>query len=590
MNDTIKMKLSLLPDKPGCYLMKDKNNKVIYVGKAKVLKNRVRSYFTGAHNAKTTALVSEIEDLEYIITSSNKEAFLLEINLIKEYSPKYNILLKDDKTYPYIALTNEKHPRLYVTRAIKKSPNIKYYGPYPNVKATRSTCELLNATFPLRKCKNIPNKFCLYYHMHQCLGPCEIKEDFDYTPYIKKINNFLNGDIGFIIDDLKQKMEDYSKALNFEKALEMRDLINDIKATIDKQKISVSSNLSADFIGIAKDEVNCAIHILIMRNGKIIGNETEIIPIYTDLEDVITSYMLQYYKDIAPKNIYISQLDNILELNEILDTNIHIPQRGEKLEILNMANINANKDLYNRFHIHENRALKKIDTVKELGNILGINTPYYIESFDNSNLYGEYPISAMVVYRNGQPSKSEFRKYHIKTVVGANDYESMKEVVYRRYFRLLSEGKEYPDLILMDGGQIQVNACKEVLESLHINIPVAGIQKDDYHKAALLYYEGNKIKLSKNSDVYLLLYNISQTVHDFAIRFFRSEHVKGLYTSKLDSVKGLGKARKEKLLKHYVRLENIKNAPIEEIHSLGIPLDVCQRLKDMLDGGDEVDS
>ncbi len=576
MNEEIKLKLELLPDQPGCYLMKDINGTIIYVGKAKNLKNRVRSYFHGAHNAKTTKLVSEIDNFDYIICASNKESFVLEINLIKQYDPKYNIMLKDDKTYPYIALTNEKNPRLIVTREARKRNFARYFGPYPNVKAARLTCNLLNELFPLRKCRIIPKKECLYYHLKQCLAPCINKDEIDYSNYKKKIIDFLNGKTTDVIKLLEEKMNEASLKLEFEKAMYYRDQINSINSTVDKQKIDLNNNINADYIGTYIKDDNLAIHILMMRNGVIIGNYSSIIPIINDVIETFNSFISQYYElNVVPKEIFLEEKYNDLDLATILNTKFINPQKGQKVEVLDMALENAKKDLETRFLMKQNKALRDISTIEELGKILNINTPYTIESFDNSNLFGEYPISALVVYKNGRPAPSLFRKYHVKTVKGANDYETMKEVVYRRYLRLSMEDKSMPDLILMDGGAIQVHACLEVLKSLNLNIPVAGIQKDEHHKANVLYYNDQEIQISKNSQVYLLLANISQKVHDFAISFFRSVKAKGLFSSRLDGISGLGKARKEKLLKKFITIDAIKKASVDDIVNIGIPKDVA---------------
>ena len=576
MNENIKLKLELLPDKPGCYLMKDINDKVIYVGKAKNLKNRVRSYFHGSHNAKTTKLVSEIDHFDYIITASNKESFVLEINLIKQYDPKYNIMLKDDKTYPFIALTNEENPRLIVTREARKRNNAKYFGPYPNVKAARETVNLLNQLFPLRKCFKLPKKECLYYHLKQCLAPCINKEKIDYSNYKKEITDFLNGKTGNVITKLEEKMLEASAKLEFEKAKEYRDEIDSIKHTIDAQKIDINTALFADYIGTYVKDDNLAIHILMMRQGTIVANYSTIIPIISDANDTFNGFMTQYYTpNITPKELFLNENFYDETLSEVIQAKFNIPQKGIKYQVLEMANLNAQKDLENRFLMTQNKALRDIETIEALGKLLNINTPYTIESFDNSNLFGEYPISALVVYKNGRPCPKLFRKYHVKTVVGANDYETMKEVVYRRYLRLKLEGKEMPDLILMDGGQIQVHACLEVLKVLNIDIPVGGIQKDEHHRAKLIYFNEKEIPIAKNSPIYMLIANISERVHDFAINFFRSTKAKGLFTSRLDGIVGLGKARKEKLLKEFITIDAIKSASITDIVKLGIPENVA---------------
>lgn len=566
----IEKKLELLPDLPGSYQMKDKNGTIIYVGKAKNLKNRVRSYFHGAHNAKTTKLVSEIADFDYVITKSELEAFVLEINLIKQYDPKYNIMLTDDKTYPYIALTNEAHPRLIVTRNKRKKGEARYFGPYPNVRAARETVNLLNRIYPLRKCYNIPKKECLYYHMHQCIGPCIIKEKIDYLPIKNKIGSFLNGEVKEIIDNLTIKMNDASENMEFEKAIEYRDVISSINATVAKQKISINDLTSRDYIAIYLDDEEISINIIITRLGNIVQNHQTIINNYNSYEDEVLSYLYQFY-DIneKPKELVVRGIDsNIITL--ALNIPIIDAKMGKKKEIMDMAVENAKYNLENKRNIYKNTVLKKMETIEELGKLLNINTPRRIEAFDNSNLFGEYPVSAMVCYINGKPAPKEFRKYHIKTVVGANDYESMKEVIYRRYLRVLMDDLELPDLIVMDGGAIQVHAALDVLNSLNLSIPVMGIQKDDHHKATCIFYDEKLIEISRNSPIFLLLSDISQRVHDFAISFFRSNKAKGFFSSQLDGIKGLGPRRKELLLKKFLTIDNIKNASIEEIEKIGI--------------------
>lgn len=581
MNDLIKEKLKLLPEKPGCYLMKDKNGKIIYVGKAKILKNRVKSYFTGAHNLKTTKLVSEICDFEYIQTNTATECLVLEINLIKEHDPKYNIMLTDDKTYPYILLTNELNPRLLVYRTKHKSKKDgKYFGPYPNVSAARQTCDLLNKIYPLRKCVNIPKKECLYYSLKQCLAPCINKEKIDYTIYKEKIISFLNGNTKELTDSLKEKMLDASNNLNFEKALEYRNLINDITLTTSHQIISQSDLKSKDVFGFYASDTEISIHVLYVRNGSIVENYHTIFSYVGDITDTLEEFIFNFYQDdkFKPKELIIkSDIDKEV-LEELLEINIIIPQKGIKNDLAKMANDNALKDFNENHLLYQNQVLKKIDTIENLGKLLDIDTPYTIEAFDNSNLFGEFPVSAMVSYKNGRPSPKDFRKYHIKTVVGANDYESMKEVVYRRYFRLLMEGSAMPNLIVMDGGEIQVNACLDVLKSLNIDIPVIGLQKDDYHTFKYIYYKNNLIEVDKNSDIYLLLVNISQKVHDFAISFFRSEKTKGMFKSKLDGIKGLGPKKKEALLKKFITIEGIKEGSLEDFKSIGINLELRDKI------------
>lgn len=574
----IEEKLKLLPDSPGCYQMRDAQNQIIYVGKAKNLKNRVRSYFHGAHNAKTTKLVSEIADFTYVITASELEAFVLEINMIKEYDPRYNIMLKDDKTYPYIAITNEEHPRLIVTRNQRKRKTARYFGPYPNVTAARTTMDLLNQIYPFRKCYRIPDKECLYFHLHQCLAPCIHKEKIDYTEYKNKVSSFLNGDAKEVLQELKNKMLGASEQLEFERAKEYRDLIVSIENTVTKQKISINDLTSRDYIGVFADEDEISINIIITRQGNIVQNHQTIINRYDSLEDETVNYLVQFYEvNAKPKEICIRNFD-IQLLEEVLQIELYEAKLGKKKEILDMANYNAKFNLENRRNIYKNQVLKKMETIEELGLLLNIPTPRRIEAFDNSNLYGEYPVSAMVCYINGKPAPKEFRKYHIKTVVGANDYESMKEVIYRRYLRLLMEDAVLPDLIVMDGGQIQVHAAKEVLSSLNLDLHVAGIQKNDKHKASKLFFEEKLYDIDRNSPIYLLLADISERVHDFAISFFRSNKVKGLFSSILDPIPGLGPKRKEELLKKFVNIEGIKQASVEDLQKAGMPEPLAQTI------------
>ncbi|MBQ9448697.1 MAG: excinuclease ABC subunit UvrC [Acholeplasmatales bacterium] len=574
----IEEKLKLLPDKPGSYQMLDKNGTIIYVGKAKNLKNRVRSYFHGAHNLKTTKLVSEIADFTYVICENELEAYVLEINLIKEYDPKYNILLTDDKTYPYIAITSEEHPRLIVTRTKKKRRNARYFGPYPNVRAARSTADLLNRIYPFRKCNNIPKEPCLYYHMHQCLAPCINKEKFDYTDYKNKVASFLNGNGDDLIKHIEAEMETLSNNLEFERAIEYRDLLNSIKSTLAHQKIAINDLTARDYIGVYVDDEDVSIDIIITRVGNIVQNHQTILSLYDDPAETVIPYLLQFYElNEKPKEICLTGIE-VPNLEEIIGISFADVKLGKKKELLDMALANAKFNLENKRNIYKNQVLKKMETVEELGKILGIDAPMRIEAFDNSNLFGEYPVSAMVCYINGKPAPKEFRKYHIKSVVGANDYESMKEVVYRRYYRLLIEESTMPDLIIMDGGEIQVHAAEEIINSLGLEIPIMGIQKDDHHKATILYFEDRFINIDKNSKVFLLLADISQKVHDFAISFFRSEKTKGLFSSRLDGVKGLGKARKEMLLKEFITIDAIKKAKVEELVQLKIPENVAVEL------------
>ena len=579
MREEIKEKVKLIPEVPGCYLMKDQFGTIIYVGKAKNLKRRVSSYFVGAHNAKTTLLISEIEDFEYIVTESEVESLILEMNLIKNHLPKYNIKLVDDASYPYIMLTNEQYPRLLVVREKINKKKGRYFGPYPSASSARKTVLLLNKIYPFRKCIKIPNKECLYYHIGQCLAPC-IKKGIDYSTEVEKVIKFLKGDTKEVITLLQEKMLSSSERLEFEKALEFKNLISDVKLIAEKQIISSHDLEPKDVVGIYVTETDLSIEILYLRSGSIVANYKTIIPLIGDVEETLTQFILQFYENeaIRPKEVVIdSLLDNAL-LIDMLDINFMTPQKGNKKDLLLMAQNNAKLNYENSKKLYESKVVKKQENIYKLGQLLGVKAPIRIEAFDNSNLFGEYPVSAMVCFVNGVKSPKDYRKYHVKTVVGANDYATMKEVVYRRYYRLLMEDSVMPDLIIMDGGIIQVNACKEVLDSLNLDIPVLGLKKDDNHKTNVLYFEENIITLSKSDDLYLFLANIQETVHEFAISFFRNTKTKGMFLSKLDGIKGLGPKKKETLLKKYITIDKIKTLSIEEFSSVGINKELADKI------------
>ncbi len=579
----IKEKLSFLPTNPGCYMMKDKNNAIIYVGKAKNLKNRVKSYFTGAHNTKTTLLVSEIVDFEYIITSTEIEALILEINLIKKHTPKFNIKLVDDKTYPYILLTNETHPRLLVIRKTSNKLKGKFFGPYPNVSDAKSIAKLLNSLYPFKKCNVMPKKECLYYHIKQCLGPCIKKIDYDYNNDINKVSKFLKGDTKEILEILDERMMVASSNLDFESAILFRNLKESCEKITERQKIVLNDLTSRDIIGVYSNEDDLSIEILYMRNGAIVQNYRTIIP-YINKEETLINFIAQYYEniDLRPKELLIDNEEVSNELNKYLNINCYVPQKGKKKELLELTISNAKNNLLNSKAIYENKVLKKQDNIYKLGELLNIDTPNIIEAFDNSNIFGEYPVSAMVVFKNGIKSPKDYRKYKVKTVEGPNDFATMKEVVYRRYYRLLVENAELPNLIIMDGGEIQVNACIDVLNSLNLNIPVLGLKKDKTHTTNVLIFNNEEIVISKNDNLYLFLANIQQTVHDFAITFFRQSKAKGMFLSRLDNITGLGPVKKEKLLKEYVTIDNIKNLSLEEFKKIGINEELALRIKEKL--------
>lgn len=584
MNENIKNKLALLPDHPGCYLMKDRQGTVIYVGKAKVLKNRVRSYFTGSHDGKTQRLVSEIEDFEYIITSSNIEALILELNLIKKYDPKYNVMLKDDKTYPYIKITSERHPRLLTTRKVKKDKG-KYFGPYPNVSAANDTKKLLDRIYPLRKCSTLPDRVCLYYHLGQCLAPCvNHVSDETYKDITEEITKFLNGGYKEIKEQLIQKMKAAAEELDFERAKEYRDQIAHIEATMEKQKMTTNDFTDRDIFGYAVDKGWMCVQVFFVRQGKMIERDVSLFPIYDEPEEEFLTYLGQFYEKenhIKPKEIIIPEKVDETLAGEFLQVKVIKPKRGQKKELVKLAEKNAKAALTEKFLLLERDEERTIKAVERLGEEMGIYTPHRIEAFDNSNIQGTDPVSAMVVFIDGKPAKSEYRKYKIKTVEGPNDYDSMREVTRRRYTRALKEKLPLPDLIIIDGGKGHVEAVRDVLENeLNLHIPIAGLAKDEKHRTAqLLYGEPLEVvPLKRNSQEFYLLQRIQDEVHRFAITFHRQLHQKTSFQSILDDVPGIGGKRKRKLLKHFGSVKKMKEASIEEFKEAGLPASVAEKL------------
>jgi excinuclease ABC subunit C len=580
----IRNKLSLLPDQPGCYLMKDRQGTIIYVGKAKILKNRVRSYFTGSHDGKTLRLVGEIEDFEYIVTSSNIEALLLEINLIKKHDPKYNVMLKDDKTYPFIKLTAERHPRLITTRQVKKDKG-KYFGPYPNVQAANETKKLLDRIYPLRKCSTLPDRVCLYYHMGQCLAPCitDVSEA-KYKELVDEITRFLNGGYKEIKKDLAEKMQAAAEELDFERAKEFRDKIIHIEATMEKQKITMTDFTDRDVFGYAVDKGWMCVQVFFVRQGKLIERDVSLFPIYNEPEEEILSFLGQFYtkaNHFKPKEILISEDMDAEILEQLLEVKVIKPQRGSKKDLVKLAEKNASIALKEKFSLIEKDEDRTIKAVENLGAALGIYTPHRIETFDNSNIQGTNPVSAMVVFIDGKPEKREYRKYKIKTVVGPDDYESMREVVRRRYTRVLQENLPLPDLIIIDGGKGHIESVRDVLENeLGLDIPLAGLAKDDKHRTSQLLF-GNPLEmipLGRSSQEFYLLQRIQDEVHRFAITFHRQIRGKGLFQSLLDEIDGIGEKRKKALLKQFGSVKKMKEAKLEDFTSIGLPVNVANEL------------
>lgn len=657
--EAINHKLALLPDLPGCYLMKNKEGTIIYVGKAKVLKNRVRSYFRGSHDGKTQRLVTEIRDFEYIVTASNMEALILECNLIKKHMPRYNVLLKDDKTFPYIKITNEEHPRLEVTRRILKD-KAKYFGPYPNGYAAHQTKKLLDRMYPLRKCNVMPKEVCLYYHMGQCMAPCvqEVPRT-SYDEISQEITRFLSGGHEEIKKELRRKMEEAAEDLYFERAKELRDQIVNIDALMEKQKISMADSRDRDVFGFAVDKGWMCVQILYMRQGKMIERHASIFPFYGDAYSDFLSFVTQYYSDnpALPQEILLPGMEESEErkpaaadaaettgsetgadsgtaagiaaavpflsaealaariseedaaggesaadeadsaavtdsgaaeraasgltdaasvaasLQQWLGVKVYVPQRGLKRQMVLMGVENARVALNEKFRLIERNEERTSKASESLGNWIGLSSLRRIEAFDNSNIQGANPVSAMVVFTDGKPDKKEYRKYKVRTVQGPDDYETMREVIRRRYERVLKENLPLPDLIVVDGGKGQISAAIDVLENeLGLFVPVGGLVKDTKHKTAQLMIgdPAETVNLPRDSQEFYLLQRIQDEVHRFAISFHREQRGKSMVTSRLDSIPGIGEKRRKALLRHFGSLKKIKEASIEDFRPLSI--------------------
>ena len=537
----IKDKLSLLPLQPGCYLMKDKDNTVIYVGKAKKLKNRVSSYFVGAHNYKTTKLVQEIVDFDYIVTDSEKEALLLEINLIKDYSPKYNISFMDNKYYPYIQLTKEKHPRLKIVRNAQDKKH-KHFGPFPDGTAARETFKLLNRLYPLRKCNHIPKKPCLYYSLNQCVAPCiqEVSDEV-YKEMTSSITKFIQGDTKEIINDLQNKMMSASEVQNYELAKECRDLITHIQHVTSKQHVQFNDLVDRDIVGYYSDKGYLCLQLFFMRNGKLLARDLNLVPAQDDYQEQIISFLVQFYQEnTEPKELLVPQELDIELLKEIVNCKIIKPQKGNKANLVAMANENAKEQLEKKFLlIQKNEA-------------------------------------------STTPSKKDYRKFKIKTVEGPDDYASMKEVIYRRYYRVLMEGLEKPDLIIVDGGKGQIKVAKEVIDALNLNIMVCGLAKDDRHSTSvLLDSSGEVVEINRKSELFFLLTRMQDEVHRYAISFHKNVRSKSLFQSILDSVEGIGPKRRKMLLKEFGSVKQLKEAQLEQLERV-LPHEVALNLFNVL--------
>lgn len=586
-----KEELSLVPHLPGCYLMKNKDNIVIYVGKSKNLKNRLSSYFNREHTGKTMMLVREIDHFEYIVTNTEMESLLLEINLIKKYTPKYNILYRDDKSYPYIELTDEKVPRLRIIRRInvKKIKN-NLFGPYPNVGAARRVVEILNRVYPLRKCNTYEKRECLYYHIGECLGYCTKNIDEEIIKEMKtEIISFLNGNTKVLTNKLKEKMNKYSNNMEYEKALEYKELLNYINITTEKQKVDLDDRVNIDVVGYYSKDNYISIQILFIRGGKLLDRNRNIFPMVGDEEEELSNYLLNFYS----KNV--SNTKEILVPNNI-DTNTFsglfnikfiTPIKGEKKRILSLAEDNA-RIYYEEQMTYIKRDEDKINnSLNELKEKLNIPSADRIELFDNSNLFGSFNVSGMVVFKMGKPSKNDYRKYKITNDVN-DDYGTMKEVIYRRYFKVLKENLEMPDLIIVDGGIGQINVAREVISSLGLKIEVCGLKKDDTHSTNMLLGKDplEEIKIDKQSDLFLLLTKMQDEVHNFTISYHKNIRSKGALSSVLDNIEGIGEVRKNKLLKKYKTISKMKEAPLEELEEI-LPKDIAISFKDFLEEYDK---
>lgn len=580
----LKEKLLLLPNKPGCYLMKDKNGVIIYVGKAKNLKNRVNSYFKSSHTGKTKVLVSNIVDFEYIITNSELEALLLEINLIKEHNPKYNVLLKDDKSYPYIEITDEKVPRLLIVRPSKlRKKNHKLYGPYPNSTAAKKTIELLNRLYPLRKCKTMGKRECLYYHIGECLGYCCNKIDKqEIDSMVSEITRFLKGEDKIVLDKIDAMMESAISKLNFEKAKELNELKEFVNVTLRKQLIDLNDNIDRDIFGYAVYKGYIGIQVLFLRGGKLIERNSSIYPIITDEIEDLTLFISSFYdkNNIKPKEILIPDIIDDALIKDVLNINVIKPVKGKKKELVEMANKNALNTLKEKFELVKANDENALNACCELKDLLGISSANRIETFDNSHLFGTYTVSGMVVFTLGVPDKNNYRKYKILSDA-KDDYHLMKEVIYRRYFRVLMDNLERPDLIIVDGGKAQINAAEEVLNSLNLDIPVCGLIKSEHHKTSSLLYNERIYDIDKTSNLFHMLERLQDEVHNYTISYHKNIRSKGALSSVLDNVPGIGETRKRELLKKFPSVTKMKEASVSDLEVV-LPRDVAKNLYEFL--------
>ena len=582
MNLTLQKKLELLPENPGCYLYKDNIGEIIYVGKAKNLKNRVKSYFTGTHNKKTQTLVSKIEDLEYIIVNSEKEALLLENNLIKKYRPYFNIRLKDDKSYPYLMITKEEHPRLIMTRKYKKNNKNIYFGPYVDIKSAAEVKKILDKIYPLRKCNPVEKRPCMYYQIGECIGPCAKKiTSEDYKVQISKIKSFLTGNTKEILTDLKNKMQNHIKNLEFEAAGQIHSFIKSIEVSVQNQVVSDSNNVDRDYIGFTFNNDYICIQIFLSRLGNIIERKVEYFNLYDSPEQILYSYLMQYYSiNKLPKEIYIDEVDEDL-LSDVVDCKVIIPKRGNHRKILDTVKENASHYLNNNLAIEELKERKLQVTLNNIAEKLGVSSINSIDAFDNSNIMGIDAVSVKVNFTNGKKNTYNYRKFKIDESIGINDVQTMKEVLYRNY----KDKKTNTELLIVDGGKNHLNVAIDVVHNTLglTQIKIIGLAKNDKHITEYIITDDYEIiEFLKTSSEYLFLKQIQDEVHRFAITYHRATKTKNMFTSSLDNIPGIGKARKQLLLKSFNSLEEIKNASEDKLLQLGIPKDAIKNLKNKL--------
>lgn len=583
----LKEKLKTIPHLPGSYQMRNINNTVIYVGKAKNLYKRVNSYFKGNVTGKTAKMVSEVVDFTYITTSTEQEAFILELNLIKEYDPKYNILLKDDKSYPYIEYIKKPYPKLKVSRylSVKKKDKKLLFGPYPNAYAARKIVNLINRLYPLKKCDGMPKNVCLYYHIGECLGYCQKNVNEKSLEQMEKdILEFLRGNDKILIDKITSKIKAFSMNLNFEAALELKKELDYIKIVLDKQKVELHDYINRDVVGYDALDGIVSVQILFIRNGKIVGGNNDKFYLISNLEDEVNSYILKFYeRHEIPKEILVGNNLNNEILSNILKTKIYTPLKGKKKNLLDMANANATISLEQEMTIIKNDEKRSVLANEELRKLLNLSVLDRIDSFDNSNLFGSFAVSGMVVFKNGKPAKNEYRKYKV-SVDKNDDYNTMREVIYRRYYRCMLENLEMPDLILVDGGINQINACKTVLDELHLKIKVCGLRKDDHHRTNELI-DGDTlevIEIPRMSDIFHYLTRIQDEVHRYTINYHKQIRSKGSIASVLDNIEGIGNVRKKELIKKYGSIKKMNEASIQELSQI-VPMNVATNLKKYLE-------